>query len=169
MESDPDFPQRLQEFGRFARDNRQRRGQGKPETFDFLGFTHCRGKTRNGNFTVLRLTSAKRMRAKLHAVKDELRRRMHRPIAEQGTYLRSVVTGHVRYFGVPSNGPRLQAIRFQVARLWHRMQQRRSQSKQLSWRRMRRLAAHWLPSPRICHPYPNQRLIATTQGKSRMR
>jgi RNA-directed DNA polymerase len=160
---------RLIEFGRFARDNRQQRGQGKPETFDFLGFTHCCGTTSKGKFMVLRLTSAKRMRAKLHAVKDEMRRRMHRPIAEQGQYLRSVVAGHARYFGVPDNGQRMQAFRFQVVRIWHRTLKRRSQSKQLSWRRMSRLAAHWVPPPRICHPYPNQRLIVTTQGKSRMR
>jgi group II intron reverse transcriptase/maturase len=160
---------RLIEFGRFARESRRRRGQGKPETFDFLGFTHCCGKTRKGKFMVLRITSAKRLRAKLHAVKDELRRRMHRPIAEQGQYLRSVVAGHTRYFGVPNNGARIGMFRLQVSRLWHRTLCRRSQSKHLSWKRMRKIVAHWLPSPRICHPYPNQRLIVTTQGKSRVR
>lgn len=160
---------RLIEFGRFARDNRSRSGQGKPETFDFLGFTHCCGKTQKGKFMVLRLTSAKRLRAKLHAVKDELRRRMHRPIAEQGQYLRAVVSGHARYFAVPCNGARVQVFRFQVARLWHRTLCRRSQSKHLSWKRMHRIVDHWLPRPRICHPYPNQRLIVTTQGKSRVR
>ncbi|MFO1195963.1 MAG: group II intron reverse transcriptase/maturase [Burkholderiaceae bacterium] len=160
---------RLIEFGRYARTNRRRRGQGKPETFDFLGFTHCCGRTRTGKFMVLRLTSAKRLRAKLHAVKDELRRRMHRPIAEQGAYLRAVVSGHARYFGVPCNGVRLQTFRLQVARLWHRTLCRRTQSHHLSWKRMHKLVAHWLPSARICHPYPSQRLIVTTQGKSRVR
>jgi RNA-directed DNA polymerase len=160
---------RLIEFGRFARDNRRRRGQGKPATFDFLGFTHCCGQTQQGKFMVLRLTSAKRLRAKLHAVKDELRRRMHRPIAEQGQYLRAVVGGHSRYFAVPCNGARVQVFRFQVARLWHRTLCRRSQCKHLSWKRMHRLVAHWLPRPRICHPYPGQRLIVITQGKSRVR
>jgi group II intron reverse transcriptase/maturase len=160
---------RLIEFGRFARDNRRRRGQGKPQTFDFLGFTHCCAKTRKGKFMVLRLTSAKRLQAKLQAVKIELRRRMHRPIAEQGPYLRAVVTGHGRYFGVPDNGARLSAFRFQVGRLWHRTLCRRSQSHHLRWHRMHRLIEHWLPVPRICHPYPNQRLIVTTQGKSRVR
>ena len=160
---------RLIEFGRFARDNRRRRGQGKPQTFDFLGFTHCCGKTRKGKFMVLRLTSAKRLRAKLQTVKIELRRRMHQPIKEQGQYLRAVVAGHGRYFGVPCNGARLSAFRFQVGRLWHRTLCRRSQSHHLSWRRMHRVIAHWLPVPRICHPYPNQRLIVTTQGRSRMR
>ena len=160
---------RLIEFGRFAHENRRRRGQGKPDTFDFLGFTHCCGKTRKGKFMVLRITSGKRLRAKLLAVKTELRRRMHQPIAEQGKYLRSVVAGHGRYFAVPCNGARVQAFRFQVGRLWHRTLCRRSQAKHLSWKRMRKIVTHWLPSPRICHPYPNQRLIVTTQGRSRMR
>jgi RNA-directed DNA polymerase len=160
---------RLIEFGRFARDNRSRRGQGKPQTFDFLGFTHCCGKTRKGRFMVLRLTSAKRLRAKLQAVKTELRRRMHRPIKEQGLYLHVVVAGHGRYFGVPNNGARLRVFRTQVGRLWHRTLCRRSQSHHLSWRRMQRVIAHWLPDLHVCHPYPNQRLIVMTQGRSRMR
>jgi len=160
---------RLIEFGRFARDNRRRRGQGKPDTFDFLGFTHCCGKTRKGKFMVLRVTSAKRLRAKLLAVKTELHKRMHRPIAEQGQYLRAVVAGHGRYFAVPCNGARVQVFRFQVGRLWHRTLCRRSQAKHLSWKRMHKIVVHWLPSSRICHPYPNQRLIVTTQGRSRMR
>ena len=160
---------RLIEFGRFANENRRRRGQSKPQTFDFLGFTHCCATTRKGKFTVLRLTSAKRLRAKLQTVKLELRRRMHRPIAEQGQYLRSVVAGHSRYFGVPGNGTRLSAFRFQVGRLWHRTLCRRSQSHHLHWRRMCRLMDHWLAFPHICHPYPDQRLIVTTQGRSRMR
>ena len=160
---------RLIEFGRFARENRSRQGQGKPQTFDFLGFTHCCGKTRKGKFMVLRLTSAKRLRAKLQAVKVELRRRMHHPIPEQGKYLHAVVAGHGRYFGVPCNGARLRTFRRQVAGLWHRTLCRRSQSRGLTWRRMYRLMAHWLPTPHICHPYPNQHLIVTTQGRSRMR
>ena len=160
---------RLIEFGRFARANRSRRGQGKPETFDFLGFTHCCGKSSKGKFMVLRLTSAKRLRAKLHAVKDELRKRMHRPIAEQGQYLQAVVSGHARYFAVPRNRARVQVFRFEVARLWHRTLCRRSQAKHLSWKRMHRIVDYWLPHTHTCHPYPNQRLIVTTQGKSRVR
>ena len=159
---------RLIEFGRFARENRCRTGQGKPQTFDFLGFTHCCGKTRKGKFMVLRLTSAKRLRGKLQALKLELKKRMHRPIAEQGQYLKAVVSGHVRYFGVPNNGARLMTLRREVARLWHRTLSRRSQSY-VTWRRMYRLMNHWLPTPKICHPYPNQRLIVITQGRSRMR
>ena len=160
---------RLIEFGRFARENRRRAGQGKPQTFDFLGFTHCCGQTRKGTFMVLRLTSGKRLRGKLQAVKVELRRRMHRPIEQQGEYLRAVVAGHGRYFGVPNNGARLSVFRFQVARLWYRTLSRRSQTKRINWKRMHRLIDHWLPRPTICHPYPTQRLIVTTQGRSRMR
>ena len=160
---------RLIEFGRFAQHNRARRGQGKAATFDFLGFTHCCGRTRAGKFMVLRLTSAKRLRAKVLALKLELRQRRHQPIAAQGAYFRSVVAGHTRYFGVPGNGQRLGQFRLNVARLWHRTLCRRSQTHHLSWARMRRLIAHWLPPTRICHPYPNQRLIVTTQGRSRMR
>jgi group II intron reverse transcriptase/maturase len=160
---------RLIEFGRFARENRRRAGQGKPQTFDFLGFTHCCGTTRKGKFMVLRLTSAKRLRSKLQALKIELRKRMHHAIPEQGQYLRAVVAGHGQYFGVPCNGARLSVFRFQVARLWHRTLCRRSQTHRLPWRRMHRLIARWLPRPSIRHPYPNQRLIVITQGRSRMR
>ena len=160
---------RLIEFGRFAREDRRRRGQGKPETFDFLGFTHCCGVTRRGKFVVLRLTSGKKMRAKLRAVHEELRKRMTRPVAEQGQYLRAVVAGHMRYYGVPRNGTRLQTFRFRIAQLWHRTLCRRSQVRPLKWRRMAKLTAHWLPPTHICHPYPNQRLVVNTQGRSRMR
>jgi RNA-directed DNA polymerase len=160
---------RLIEFGRFARHNRRRRRQGKPQTFEILGFTHCCGKTRKGKFMVLRLTSAKRLRAELQAVKIELRRRMHRPIKQQGQYLRGVVAGHGRYFGVPDNCARLRVFRTQIGRLLHRTLCRRSQRHQLSWRRMRRVIVHWLPALHICHPYPNQRLIVTAHGRRRMR
>ncbi|MCZ2099655.1 MAG: group II intron reverse transcriptase/maturase [Anaerolineae bacterium] len=160
---------RLIEFGRFARDDRRRRGQGKPQTFDFLGFTHCCGKTRQGKFVVLRLTSAKRLRSKLKALKHELRRRMHLPVAAQGQHLRAVVTGHGRYFGVPFNSARLRTFRLKVARLWHRTLCRRSQRRRMPWRRMACLVQRWLPYLHICHPYPQQRLIVTTQGRSRMR
>ena len=114
------------------------------------------------------MTSAKRLRSKVQALKVELRKRMHHPIAEQGQYLRAVVSGHGRYFGVPGNGARLYVFRREVARLWHRSLGRRSQ-RYVTWRRMYRLMNRWLPIPHICHPYPNQRLIVTTQGRSRMR
>jgi group II intron reverse transcriptase/maturase len=154
---------RLLEFGPFAAKNRRRRGEGKPETFDFLGFTHiCTKKRSNGYFTVLRQTIRKRLQAKLNEVKLELRRRMHDPIPDQGRWLRSVVDGHIRYYGVPMNSPALGLFRFQVGWLWHRALSRRSQNGRVLWDRMRRLIDRWLPPARICHPYPLRRLGVIT-------
>jgi group II intron reverse transcriptase/maturase len=154
---------RLLEFGPYAADNRRRRGEGKPETFSFLGFTHICGKKRsNGRFTVIRQTIRKRLQAKLSAVKAELRRRMHDPIPTVGTWLRSVVGGHIRYYGVPMNSPALHVFRFQVGRLWHRALSRRSQNGRVRWDRMRRLIDRWLPPARVCHPYPLRRLGVIT-------
>jgi hypothetical protein len=154
---------RLIEFGPFAADNRRRRGEGKPETFGFLGFTHiCAKKRSNGRFTVLRQTIRKRLQAKLSEVKAELRRRRHDPIPEQGSWLRSVVDGHIRYYGVPMNSPALLLFRFQIGHLWHRALSRRSQNGRILWTRMRRLIDHWLPPARICHPYPLRRLGVIT-------
>jgi group II intron reverse transcriptase/maturase len=160
---------RLIEFGPYADRNRRGRGQGKPDTFNFLGFTHICGKKRNGMFTVLRQTIRQRLQAKLQAVKAELRRRMHFPIPEQGAYLCSVVGGHIRYFGVPMNGPAIRLFRQEVGRLWHWVLLRRSQTHCLPWRRMTRYITRWLPPAHICHPYPLVRLGVVTQGKSRMR
>jgi RNA-directed DNA polymerase len=160
---------RLIEFGRFADENRRGRGDGKPETFNFLGFTHACSKSRKGDFIVLRRTIRQRWQAKLQAVKAELRKRLHLPIPEQGAYLRAVLVGHVRYYGVPRNGPSVQAFRCRLTQLWHRLLERRSQTGRVTWQRMGRLTAHWLPRARVCQPYPNQRLAAFTQGKSRMR
>jgi group II intron reverse transcriptase/maturase len=153
---------RLVEFGRFAASQRKRRGEGRPETFDFLGFTHICGKTRNGRFTVLRQTIRQRLRAKLSEVKTELRRRLHRPVPEQGAWLRSVVGGHVRYFGVPMNGRAIGVFRREVGRLWRRTLERRSQRHRVTWERMKRLIDRWLPPARICHPYPLRRLGVIT-------
>jgi group II intron reverse transcriptase/maturase len=154
---------RLLEFGPFAAEYRGRRGQGKPETFDFLGFTHICGKKRsNGRFTVLRQTIRKRLQAKLSEVTAELRRRMHDPIPQTGKWLRSVVEGHFRYYGVPMNAPALHRFRFQVGWLWHRALSRRSQNGRVLWDRMRRLINRWLPPARICHPYPLRRLGVIT-------
>ena len=160
---------RLIQFGRFAAQNRRARGEGKPQTFNFLGFTHCCASTRRGWFTVLRQTMRKRLQAKLAEVKVELRRRMHLPLPEQGVYLRAVVGGHVRYYGVPSNGPSIGLFRKQVGWLWWRTLKRRSQSHHLPWRRMAKYIRRWLPPARICHPQPLVRLGVITQGKSRMR
>jgi group II intron reverse transcriptase/maturase len=154
---------RLLEFGPFAAENRSRRGEGKPETFDFLGFTHiCAKKRSNGRFTVLRQTIRKRLQAKLNEVKAELRRRMHDPIPEQGRWLRSVVGGHIRYYGVPMNGHALSLFRFQVGWHWQRALSRRSQNGRVTWDRMRRLINRWLPPARVCHPYPLRRLGVIT-------
>jgi RNA-directed DNA polymerase len=160
---------RILEFGRHATSNRARRGEAKPETFDFLGFTHICGKTRNGRFTVRRQTMAKRLRAKLSEVKTELRRRMTEPIPEQGKYLRAVLTGHVRYYGVPGNGAALQRFRYQLGWHWGRTLRRRGNRHPPTWERLRRHITRWLPSARICHPWPSQRLGVITQGRSPVR
>jgi len=153
---------RLVEFGRFAAENRKRVKAGKPETFNFLGFTHVCWKTRNGRFTVLRQTIRKRLQAKLDEVKVELRRRMHEAIPDVGKWLRSVVGGHIRYYGVPMNSPAIGLFRHRVGWLWWRALCRRSQKAYVCWDRMRRLIDRWLPAPRICHPYPLRRLCVTT-------
>src|SRR5712692_2312401 len=119
---------RLLEFGPYAAENRRRAGQGKPETFNFLGFTHICGKKRNGRFTVVRQTIRKRLQAKLSAVKAELRRRLHDPLPVVGTWLRRVVSGHTRYYGVPMNSAAIALFRFRVGRLWCRTLRRRSQT-----------------------------------------
>ena len=160
---------RIVEFGRYAERNRRNCGDGKPGTFNFLGFTHSCAKTRKGWFTVLRQTMRQRWQAKLRELKTELRQRLHTPTAEQGAYLRSVVLGHARYYGVPMNGPALLAFRQAVGRLWWTVLRRRSQGNHLPWHRMTRLVTRWLPIPRICHPYPLVRLGVLTQGGSRMR
>ena len=149
---------RLLEFGRFADKNRRGRGDGKPETFDFLGFTHICGKTRKGKFCVLRKTMAKKKRAKLADLTKELRKRMHQPIRETGAWLRTVLLGHYQYYGVPRNGRALSAFRHHVLGIWRQMLRRRSQRKQrVTWKYMDRLAKRWLPPPRITQPYPNMR------------
>ena len=154
---------RLLEFGPFAIDQREWRGEGKPETFNFLGFTHiCVKKRSNGRFTVLRQTIRKRLQTKLNEVKAELQRRMHEPIPEVGQWLQAVVRGHIRYYGVPLNHNALFLFRFQVGRLWHRALSRRSQNGRIHWDRMRRLINRWLPVPIVCHPYPLRRMGVVT-------
>jgi RNA-directed DNA polymerase len=154
---------RLIEFGPFADRNRKRRGEGKPETFDFLGFTHICGKKRsNGYFTVLRQTIRKRQQAKLNSVKAELRQRMHAPVQDTGKWLRSVVSGHIRYYGVPMNSHALKTFRYKVGWLWHRALSRRSQNGRVLWDRMRRLIDRWLPPVRVYHPFPLRRMGVIT-------
>ena len=154
---------RLLEFGPFAVRERRRRGEGKPETFDFLGFTHICGKKRsNGYYTVFRQTIRKRLQTKLSEVKTELQRRMHAPIQDTGKWLRSVVSGHIRYYGVPMNGSALKTFRFKVGWLWHRALSRRSQNGRVPWDRMRRLIDRWLPPVRVYHPFPLRRMGVIT-------
>jgi group II intron reverse transcriptase/maturase len=149
---------RLFEFGRYAAERRRKRGLGKPETFTFLGFTHICGSTRRGRFKVLRQTIGKRLRAKLKGLKSELRRRMHRSKTKVGEWLKAVLIGHYRYYGVPGNLPALSKFRYEVARLWYRALRRRSQKTTVTWADMSLLEQLWLPLPRVMHPYPSQRL-----------
>jgi group II intron reverse transcriptase/maturase len=149
---------RVLEFGRFAAENRKRRGQGKPETFDFLGFTHICAKTRNGKFAVLRKTMRRRMGAKLAEVKSALKARMHDPIPSVGQWLSAVVRGHFQYYGVPRNSYALSAFRQAVIRMWHHVLRRRSQTGRVTWARMARPAKRWIPTARVQHPYPERRL-----------
>lgn len=153
---------RLIEFGRFAATNRAERGLGKPETFDFLGFTHICGKGRNGSFWLRRTTIKKRMRAKLAEVKDQLKRRRHLPIPEQGRWLASVLRGHLVYYAVPGNFTAISAFRIQATRHWLKALRRRSQRHRLNWKRMNRLTQRYLPPARILHPYPEARFDART-------
>ena len=160
---------RLIPFGRKAQQDWHDGRGPKPDIFHFLGFTHSTGKTRNGRFIVLRQTMRKRVQAKLRELKQELRRRMHQTIPEQGAYLRSVVIGHVSYFGVPLNGWAIVAFRKSVGRLWRRTLRRRSQKHRLTAQRFYRYMDRWLPPARVCHPYPWARFGVITQGRSPVR
>jgi group II intron reverse transcriptase/maturase len=151
---------RLIEFGRFATGNRQSRGEGKPETFDFLGFTHiCAKSLKGGRFMVKRKTVAKRLRRKVKEVSKRLNGMRHKPVPDQARWLRGVIQGYFNYHAVPGNRDALDAFRTLLVRAWHRSLRRRSQkARRLTWDRMEKLIERWLPRPRILHPYPNQRL-----------
>ena len=154
---------RLIEFGPWAAENRRRKGQGKPQSFEFLGFTHICGRKRsNGYFTVYRQSMRKRLQAKLAEVKAELRRRMCRPVPEVGHWLSTVLTGHYRYYGVPMNARALWLFRDRLGWLWRRSLSRRSQRGRMPWQRMARLIDRYLPNPRIYHDYPLRRLGVIT-------
>jgi RNA-directed DNA polymerase len=141
-------------------------GLGKPDSFDFLGFTHICGKNKKGGFKLKRITIARRTRVKLHTLKDELRLRRHLPIPEQGRWLASVRRGHLNYYAVPDNTKALRAFRHQLIRHWLRSLRRRSQLDRMTWERMWRLAKRWLPPVRIRHPWPEQPIRRQTQGRS---
>jgi len=152
----------LIEFGRHAAKKRQDRGEGKPETFNFLGFTHICAKTHKGGFTVIRQTMRKRMQRKLNEVKAELRQRLHDPVPEVGDWLRSVVLGHLHYYGVPMNWKALYTFRYQIGWLWQRTLRRRSHKSRMTTERFQRLEKRWLPTVRLYHPYPLVRLGVIT-------
>jgi len=160
---------RLLEFGRFAADNRQRRGDKPPETFQFLGFVHACGRTRAGRFAVRRHTVGQRMRAKLKEVSEELRSRWHAPLPEVGRWLGAVVRGHCQYFGIAGNSHAIKRFRDEVCRLWRRALSRRSQRGEVSWERMHRLIRRWIPPAHIVHPYPSVQFAVMTQGRSPVR
>src|SRR5438552_3863179 len=147
---------RLIEFGRFAAANRKRRGLGKPETFNFLGFTFICGKSRRGKLLIKRKSRQDRMRAKLQAIKQELRRRTHQPIPRQAKWLAQVIRGYFNYHAVPTNRRALASFRDESVRAWWRRLNRRGQRRPLVWERMKKLADDWLPRPHILHPWPNQ-------------
>jgi group II intron reverse transcriptase/maturase len=148
---------RLIEFGRHAADRRARRGLGKPDTFKFLGFIFICGRSRAGKFLLKRKSRPDRLQNKLKVIKEELRRRMHISIPEQGKWLAQVVKGYFAYHAVPTNLSALNAFRYYVERIWLRALRRRSQKDKLAWERIEKLADDWLPQPRILHPWPQQR------------
>ena len=153
---------RLIEFGRFAASNRKQRGDGKPETFDFLGFTHICARTMQGKFIIRRKTIAKRQRAKLKVIRKEIIRRRHEPVPKQGKWIRSVVLGYFNYYAVPGNKQTMDSFRSEVAKAWYRALRRRSQKgTRTTWERIKRLLTTWLPTAKNRHPYPNQRLLVS--------
>jgi RNA-directed DNA polymerase len=160
---------RIIEFGRFACENRRARGQGKPETFAFLGFTHIYGQSRQGRGLIRRHTIRERLNAKLRQVKATLRRMRHMPLPEQGRYLRLVLNGFYNYYAVPTNFRALNAFYYHVLAHWLRCLRRRSQRHRLTWRKMMRIAERWLPSPKLRHPYPDWRFDVMTRGGSPVR
>jgi RNA-directed DNA polymerase len=152
---------RLIEFGRFAEKDRQRRGLGKPETFNFLGLTFICGKSRQGYFQLKRKTRRDRMQAKLRQVKGKMRQHMRLPLSVQGKWLSYVVSGYFNYHAVPTNTRALVTFRTEIARGWHRVLTRRGDKGKLNWARMKRLIDEWLPQPRILHPWPDRRFAVT--------
>ena len=152
---------RLIEFGRYAADNRKKRGEGKPETFDFLGLTHLCGKThKSGRFTVKRKTKRKRLISKFKEIQGELRKRMHHRVTQTAAWLKSVIQGYFNYHAVPGNRPCLDSFRTQIIRYWLLILRRRSQKYRLTWQRYRKLIDQWIPHARTLHPYPSERFYA---------
>jgi RNA-directed DNA polymerase len=151
---------RLIEFGRYAAERRKKRGEGKPETFNFLGFTHICGRSRKGYFTVIRKTIGKRMAAKLKDIRQKLRKRMHESIQENLKWLQSVVRGYFQYHAVPDNQERMKGFRSDVLRLWFRQIRRRSQKHRWTWTRFLERLGVLIPPVEVLHPWPNERFAA---------
>jgi len=160
----------LIEFGRYAAERRRKKGQGRPETFDFLGFTHCCGTDQQGKFQVVRLTAKKRMRATLTSIREKLYQRRHEPVPVVGAWLQRVLNGYFQYHAVPTNLLRLNGFRAEVCRAWRHALLRRSQRSRLNWPRFNRLTRKYVPPCRVLHPYPEERFFASRPlGRSRMR
>ena len=157
LELHPEKTRRL-EFGRYAASDRARRGDGKPPTFDFLGFTHICAQTRQGSFVVRRKSSRKRVQRRLGDLKEEIHRRMHDPPPDLGRWLGSVLRGWFRYHAVPLNYRSLNSFRHQTLRMVRRAWLRRSQKARCSWDVVAKWGERWLPRPRIQHPWPLERL-----------
>jgi group II intron reverse transcriptase/maturase len=156
-------------FDRFAAERQRERGLGKPETSNFLGFTHICGRSQGDGFLLVRHTMRQRMRARLSEVKTELMRRRHLSIPEQASWLGSAVRGYFAYHAVPTNVHALQAFRTQALRHWRQALGRRSQRGGVTWERLCKLSERWLPKPRILHPWPSARFDVRTRGKSPVR
>lgn len=152
---------RLIEFGRYAAERRRKKGQGRPDTFDFLGFTHCRGTDRQGKFQVVRLTAKKRMRATLTSIREKLYPRRHEPVSVVGVWFQRVLNGYFQYQAVPTNLLRLTGFRAEVCRAWRHALLRRRQRHRLNWIRFNRLTRKYVPSCRVLHPYPEERFFAS--------
>ena len=151
---------RLIRFGRFARQNREERGEGKPESFTFLGFQHLCAESSLGRFEVRRITEGDRRRKKLLEIKQQLRRRMHEPVAKTGKWLRSVLNGYYQYHAIAGNIPVLKHFRTQVARRWFQALAQRSQRRP-TWEKLAAVFQHWLPIPQIKHDFPDKRFDAS--------
>ena len=164
---------RLMEFGRYAAERREKRGEGKPETFNFLGFTHiCGTNHKTGRFTVHRRTIGKRMAAKLKDIGAKLRMRMHESVQGTVQWLQQVVRGYFQYHAVPGNGARMGAFRKEVLRIWYQTLRRRSQRRRITWKYFYERLAVLLPPVRILQPYPSVRFDAkhpNIRGKNRVR
>lgn len=159
---------RLIEFGQHAAEDRKQREAGRPETFNFLGFTHICGKSRKGKFQLVRQTMRQRMQRKLTELKQEFRRRMHEPLKEQGKWVRSVLQGHYRYYGVPLNSKAIGTMAYRVKRQWMAALRRRSQkARKLTWAKFERATKNWIPPARICHPYPDARFHGSRRAAVR--